>query len=160
MDPFRTNLRRLFAEGDRLNQETDELLDRLERQKRSRMVKKEMPTVIQKVIHKTHASEETRGTDFILSDSTPDRYNDIIMSDGWQLDNFRRNPIALFAHSGSFPIGKWKDVRIEDNALRGELVLAKEGTSPRIDEIRKLVSENILRAVSVGFQPLQSEQRP
>jgi HK97 family phage prohead protease len=112
-----------------------------------------------KVVHKTVVSEETKGLEFILSDATPDRYDDIIMTDGWELANFKKNPIALFAHSGSFPIGKWKNVRIEENALRGTLDLAPEGTSDRIDEIRKLVDSDILRAVSVGFTPIKYEER-
>src|SRR5262245_25706937 len=99
------------------------------------------------------------GLEFILSDATPDRYDDIILTSGWELENFNRNPIALFAHMGSFPIGKWSDVRVEDNALRGTLNLAAEGTSDRIDEIRKLVDADILRAVSVGFTPLAYEER-
>lgn len=112
-----------------------------------------------KVEYKTVASDKTKGLDFVLSDATPDRYDDIILTAGWKLDNFEKNPIALFAHSGSFPIGSWKNVRVEENALRGTLVLAKEGTSARIDEIRQLVDAGILKAVSVGFTPISYEER-
>jgi HK97 family phage prohead protease len=94
-----------------------------------------------------------------LSDATPDRYDDIIMSEGWELDNFKKNPIALFGHSGSFPIGKWKNIKIKDGALHGTLELAPVGTSDRIDEIHKLVDADILRAVSVGFTPLEYKER-
>src|SRR5262249_37675111 len=37
------------------------------------------------------------------------------------------------------------------------LVMAPEGISARIDEIRKLINAGILRAVSVGFHPLDTE---
>jgi len=112
-----------------------------------------------KVEYRTVASDKTKGLDFVLSDATPDRYDDIILTAGWKLENFEKNPIALFAHAGSFPIGSWKNVRVEENALRGTLVLAKEGTSARIDEIRQLVEAGILKAVSVGFTPLSYEER-
>lgn len=112
-----------------------------------------------KVEYRTVASDKTKGLDFVLSDATPDRYDDIILTAGWKLENFVKNPIALFAHAGSFPIGSWKNVRVEENALRGTLVLAKEGTSDRIDEIRKLVDADILKAVSVGFTPISYEER-
>lgn len=112
-----------------------------------------------KVEYKTVASDKTKGLDFVLSDATPDRYDDIILTAGWKLENFQKNPIALFAHAGSFPIGSWKDVRVEENALRGTLMLAKEGTSDRIDEIRQLVDAGILKAVSVGFTPISYEER-
>ena len=51
-------------------------------------------------------------------------------------------------------------MRLEDNALRGQLVLAREGASSRVDEIRELVEAGILRAVSVGFRPLEYAARP
>jgi HK97 family phage prohead protease/HK97 family phage major capsid protein len=108
--------------------------------------------------YKTHA-EKINGLEFVLSDETPDRMDDVIMSDGWDLANFNKNPIALFGHQSSFPIGKWKNVRVVDKQLRGFLELAPEGTSARIDEIRRLVDADILRAVSVGFRPKESKPR-
>jgi HK97 family phage prohead protease len=84
--------------------------------------------------------------------------DDIIMSDGWDLDAFKKNPIALFGHKSDFPIGKWKNLRVENKQLKGHLELAPEGTSPRIDEIRKLIEADILRAVSVGFRPKEHTQ--
>jgi HK97 family phage prohead protease/HK97 family phage major capsid protein len=112
------------------------------------------------LIRKTHAStNKADGLDFVLSDETPDRYGDVIAADGWALDNFKRNPIALFGHNASFPIGSWKDLHVENGALRGHLQLAPAGTSERIDEIRKLVEAGILRAVSVGFLPIESRAK-
>ena len=108
------------------------------------------------IIHKTHASE-VKGMSFVLSDSSVDRMGDIIMANGWKLSNFKRNPIALGFHRNDFIVGRWKDVRVEGTELRGDLELAPEGTSPRIDEIRRLVDAGILRAVSVGFRPLKHE---
>lgn len=110
------------------------------------------------VKHKTH-SEEVHGMNFILSDESVDRMGDVIQSDGWDTEAFKRNPIALFNHMSSFPIGTWANIRVEDKALRGKLQLAPKGTSDRIDEIRKLIDAGILKAVSVGFIDHQSEQR-
>jgi len=111
-----------------------------------------------KVVHKVH-SAESMGMEFVLSDATPDRYGDVIVADGWELRHFKRNPIALFNHNTDFPVGSWSNLRVQDGALRGHLKLAPEGTSPRIDEIRKLVDAGILRAVSVGFVPIESKRR-
>ncbi|WP_338822115.1 phage major capsid protein [Bradyrhizobium septentrionale] len=108
--------------------------------------------------YKTHAGK-LNGVEFVLSDETPDRMDDIILSDGWDLANFKKNPIALFGHRSDFPIGKWKNLRVTDKQLRGELELAPAGTSDRIDEIRRLVEADILRAVSVGFRPIESKPR-
>jgi HK97 family phage major capsid protein/HK97 family phage prohead protease len=106
------------------------------------------------IVHKTHAGK-LDGTEFVLSDETPDRMGDIIESAGWDLKEFKKNPIALFGHKSDFPIGLWRNVGVnKDKELRGHLELAPKGTSPRIDEIRALVDAGILRAVSVGFKPV------
>jgi HK97 family phage prohead protease/HK97 family phage major capsid protein len=112
------------------------------------------------VQHKTHAGKVS-GLEFVLSDETPDRLDDIILSDGWDLSNFKKNPIALFNHKSDFPIGKWHNLHVDADKkqLRGKLELAPVGTSPRIDEIHKLIDAGILKAVSVGFKPIETRPR-
>ena len=107
------------------------------------------------IVHKTVAERD--GLDFVLSDNSVDRYGDIIDAKGWDLKAFKKNPIALFGHSSGFPIGNWANVRIEGEKLIGTLQLAAKGTSARIDELISLVEQGVLRAVSVGFRPLESE---
>jgi HK97 family phage prohead protease len=109
------------------------------------------------LIRKTHTSSADDGDEFIFSDATVDRYGDSIDPNGWDIRNFLRNPIALFGHQGGFPIGTWKNVQVKDGALRGRLVMAAKGTSARIDELRALRDAGILKAVSVGFSPIESE---
>lgn len=108
------------------------------------------------LVRKTIAAKAD-GLDFVLSDETPDRMGEIIAAAGWQLENFKKNPIALFGHRGDFPIGKWTDLHVEKGALRGNLELAPAGTSARIDELRNLIEAGILKAVSVGFRPLEKK---
>jgi HK97 family phage prohead protease/HK97 family phage major capsid protein len=112
---------------------------------------------VKQVVHRTYVSPEGHGLEFVLSDATPDRMGDVIEADGWDLSNFKKNPIALFNHNANFPIGKWVNVRTVNGELRSRLQLAPAGTSDRIDEIRRLVEADILRAVSVGFLPRKSE---
>jgi HK97 family phage major capsid protein/HK97 family phage prohead protease len=116
------------------------------------------------MVHKESASDPGPNLEFVLSDATVDSYGDIVDPNGWELSRFRKNPIALFGHSSAHPIGTWADVRVEAGKLKGRLMFAKEGTSARIDELRRLVEQKILRAVSVGFRPLEAEpldpQRP
>jgi HK97 family phage major capsid protein/HK97 family phage prohead protease len=106
-------------------------------------------------VRKTHADADNKSMEFILSDATPDRYGDIIEPAGWDLKNFNRNPIALFNHNSDFPIGSWEKLKVVDGKLRGHLTMAPAGTSPRIDELRNLIEAGILRAVSVGFRPIE-----
>jgi HK97 family phage prohead protease/HK97 family phage major capsid protein len=107
------------------------------------------------LVYKTHASGS--GMEFVLSDGSVDLMGDVIEPRGWQIESFLANPIALFNHRGDAPIGKWTNIRITDKDLRGNLVLAEKGTSARINEIRKLVEADILRAASVGFRPIRQE---
>jgi HK97 family phage prohead protease len=108
-------------------------------------------------IFRSHSEPVIEGTNFVLSDESVDRMGEIITADGWSLDNFNKNPIALFNHRADFPIGRWSNLSNKDGKLIGKLDLAPAGTSPRIDEIRKLVEHGILRAVSVGFQAKKKE---
>jgi HK97 family phage prohead protease/HK97 family phage major capsid protein len=94
--------------------------------------------------------------EFVMSDATVDRFGDIIEPDGWQLANFRKNPIALFGHDGDFLVGNWHNVRIEDGALIGRLDLLPP-VSERLREIHTAIDAGVLRAVSVGFRPIKRE---
>jgi HK97 family phage major capsid protein/HK97 family phage prohead protease len=108
------------------------------------------------VIHKTTVALAAGDPlTFVLSDATKDRMGDVIDPKGWVLDNFKQNPMALFNHNSGFPIGHWEDVKIQGGRLIGKLKLAARGTSDRIDEIISLVEQGILRAVSVGFAPIE-----
>lgn len=108
------------------------------------------------VIRKAVA-EAGDGKEFVLSDATVDRYGDIVEPAGWMLAWFKKNPIALFGHDSRFPIGNWANVRIEGGRLLARLDLAQRGTSARIDELISLVEQKVLRAVSVGFRPLEAD---
>jgi HK97 family phage major capsid protein/HK97 family phage prohead protease len=94
--------------------------------------------------------------EFVLSDDSVDRMGDIVEQDGWELANFKRNPIALFGHSSNFPIGTWQDVEINGSQLRGRLELMP-AVSERLREIHAAITAGVLRAVSVGFRPIDME---
>lgn len=108
--------------------------------------------------HKTKAAPPP-GNDpleYVMSDGSIDRVGDIIEPKGWNLDSFRKNPIALFNHNPDFPIGTWKDVRVEGGALKGRLVLPPP-ESERQRELQGFVKAGVLRAVSVGFSAEEAE---
>lgn len=112
------------------------------------------------IIRRAHVNDDVdENLDFILSDETVDEFETILSLDGWNLSRFKRNPIALLNHNGNAVLGRWENIRIERDALRARLALAEAGTSPRIDEIRSLVRQGILKAASVGFIPRESRPR-
>lgn len=96
---------------------------------------------------------------FILSNEAVDRAGDVIRVKGWVLDEFQANPVALLSHDHSQVIGVWTEVKVVGKQLLGRLKLAAPGTSELIDTTRKLIEQRILKAVSVGFQPLEANPR-
>tara|TARA_R110000822_G_scaffold155168_1_gene294961 strand:- start:3427 stop:4005 length:579 start_codon:yes stop_codon:yes gene_type:complete len=110
-------------------------------------------------VFKTGHQSSENPMDFVLSDESVDRMGDVIRADGWDLRQFKANPIALFGHSHDQILGVWENVRIEGKKLMGSLRLAKPGTSPLIDTVRSLLEQKILKSVSVGFQPIEATPR-
>lgn len=98
----------------------------------------------------------TRTATFTFSDESVDRSNDRINAAGWVLGDFRRNPIALWQHdSSSLPIGRAKNVRIEGSRLVGSIEFMQADISQFADRVFRAVAGGYLKAVSVGFLPLQ-----
>lgn len=95
--------------------------------------------------------------EFVMSDESVDRVGDVLMASGWQLAEFRKNPVALWGHDARNPIGTWQNVRVQGGRLIGKLVLAQRGTSGWIDTLWSLIEQRVLRAVSVGFSPIKSQ---
>lgn len=95
---------------------------------------------------------------FVASDESTDRMGDVIRVAGWELANYKRNPIILFQHQSSNPVGIATKVWLEGKALMSQIKLAAEGTSPFIDTLRKLLEQGIIKAVSVGFMPTKQPQ--
>ena len=104
-------------------------------------------------IEKAAESSDYAGT-FVLSTNTPDRDGDIILQDGWQLENFQKNPIALWQHDYKAPVGNWENIRLEAGKLLADLKL---GSTRLAQMTKQLIDDGVLRAVSVGFKPLDYE---
>jgi HK97 family phage prohead protease len=112
------------------------------------------------------ANLETRAADidpdetmrFIASTEATDRYGDVVRADGWDLASFRKNPVILFGHSHSAPVGVATRVWVEAKKLMADIKLAAQGTSELVDSVRALVRQRILRAVSVGFLPSEYKE--
>lgn len=111
----------------------------------------------QQIVYKAaNVQKNPDGTyEYIASDETVDRYGDIIRVSGWDLRNYRKNPVVLFAHQKDNPVGTAVKVWIDDKAktLQVRIKMAEPGTSPFIDTLCKLLEQKIVRAVSVGFMP-------
>jgi HK97 family phage prohead protease len=87
-----------------------------------------------------------------------DRGGDLIGKKAWQLDNYKKNPIVLFNHDHSKPIGKMINIEAKDDGLyvKGRISNSKD---PEISRIRDLVEEGILNSMSVGMRVMDEERK-
>lgn len=100
--------------------------------------------------------DDTRRMRFCFSDETIDRMGDVIAVDGWDLTDFNRNPVCLFAHDSSQPpIGKASDVGPEGSRLMGTIEFAPPETYAFADTVYRLLLGGFLNSVSVGFLPTE-----
>ena len=106
-------------------------------------------------------NKEGRSLVIVGSDETKDRDGDIIMVSGWQMENFLKNPVFLYAHNHSgVPIGSATKVIRRKNPARLEFheKFPTEGVYPFADMILSLFQEKVLNASSVGFLPQKWEE--
>ncbi len=81
----------------------------------------------------------------------------VIVPAGVVLDNYRLNPIQLWQHDPMMPVGRNEDIRVEGEAIIARTVFPPAGVSAKADEIRGLVKAGIINAVSIGFDPIETE---
>lgn len=96
----------------------------------------------------------------VMSTGAVNSYGEVVDQSSWRLDRFLRNPVALYQHDTERePIGYWRNVRVEDGELRGELVLSPPGVSADADRIWARYQSKHPVACSVGFYPGRIETR-
>jgi len=97
-------------------------------------------------------ADEERTLTAIASTENPDRDHDVLKADGWDLKNFKNNPVLLWGHqSGELPVGTVTDIKQQGNSLVFKARFPKEGVSQKADEVYGLYKDGILRAFSVRF---------
>jgi hypothetical protein len=107
--------------------------------------------------------------DFIASTGAVDRFDEIIEPSGWQLDNYRRNPVFQNAHQYGdvlFTLGKALITEVRprpgdpgSSCLFQRIQFAVEA-NPIARIAYGLYKGKFLNAVSVGFIPLRWEDNP
>ena len=102
--------------------------------------------------------------DFVASDGTLDRCDEIIVVSGWRLEHYRRNPVFQNAHQYGdiiFTLGKALLTEVREVAGRPALFQRIEfavEANPMARIAYGLYQGKFLNAVSVGFIPLRWEE--
>lgn len=91
---------------------------------------------------------------FIISTSGVDRDGDTINVDGWNLKNFRKNPVVPWAHNyGQPPVARAIGTKVEEKNLVSKAMFTGEDLYPFGHMIGRMYRLKFLNAVSVGFNP-------
>jgi HK97 family phage prohead protease len=96
----------------------------------------------------------------VASTSVMDRQNESVSITGWELKNFKKNPVLLWAHNHDIPaIGTAKNIKIEGVGKKAQLVFEPifHDYTPEAQAIKEMFDERILNSFSVGFKPLDTD---
>ncbi len=85
---------------------------------------------------------------FILSDESVNSYGVITLTEGINIEQFKKNPIMLYMHEQGKVIGKWENIRKIDGKLIADACFDESSEFTR--SIKNQVDNGILRAVSIG----------
>jgi hypothetical protein len=111
------------------------------------------------LLYQPTMSEVTKAKDsdgnmvFIASEESPDRRGDVVLASGWQLKDFRKNPVFMYSHDLRIPpIGNVSNIAVEGTQLIASVVWDEEDEFATA--IRGKYERHIMRGVSVGFRPI------
>lgn len=86
-----------------------------------------------------------------------DRGNDLIPPDAFELEEFKTLPIIFFNHDRNQPVGKATQIQKKEDGLFIKVKMSN-AEHPEVARVRTLVKEGILKAFSVGFDPIEIDQ--
>ena len=112
----------------------------------------------EKLVIKAEYDVETKTA--VASSGALDRHGEIVEQAGWELKNFKKNPVLLWAHDHTIPaIGKAENIRIDGEGKKARLLF--EPVFHEITDfgkaIKKMFDEKILNSFSVGYKPIDVE---
>lgn len=114
-------------------------------------------TMIRKLIAAEIREMGDDEVEVVMSTSALARDGHILIPQGVVLDNYRANPIVLWSHDPDKPVGNAEETAIAGDSISARVRFAPIGISHKADEVRGLTKAGVIRAVSVGFEPLEME---
>lgn len=116
-----------------------------------------------KMVEVTKGDEPAEGEDrqtfhAIVSTGTVDRDGDVVVPSGWDLKDFRQNPVVLFGHNPFHPaVGSFSKIGVtEEPGHEGKVLAGDFSFNPDTQlgkELQALYAAKDMRALSVGFLP-------
>lgn len=95
----------------------------------------------------------------IASSEVEDRQGEVVKQAGWNLSNFKKNPILLWMHDHERPLGKATRVWLDKSGNK-PLLMFKGVISTATEygrAAKQLIDEGVLNSFSVGFRALEMD---
>jgi len=91
---------------------------------------------------------------FAISTGSVDRDEDTINPDGWDLANYRKNPVVLWAHNyDELPVARSLGEWVDDGKLKSNAEFTSRELYPFGFMVREMLKGGFLNTTSVGFKP-------
>lgn len=111
-------------------------------------------------IVKAEVEKTDKGLLAVASSSVVDRHGEVVSVSGWDLKNFKKNPVLLWSHDHTIPaIGVAKTIKVEGTGKTAKLMFSPEfhDITPEAKAIKTMFEQGILNSFSVGFKPIDMD---
>lgn len=112
------------------------------------------------LIVKAQIEEKDGSLIAVASSSVEDRHGEKVLVEGWDLKNFKANPILLWGHDHNEPaIGNAKNIKVDGMGKSAKLVFEPvfHDITEKARAIKLMFERGIINSFSVGFRPLEAE---
>lgn len=95
----------------------------------------------------------------VASTNAIDRHGEVVDNNGWDLKAYKKNPLILWAHDHSIPaIGMSAKTWVEGSGKKAKLMIKPvfHDVTEQAKALKTLVEMGVLKALSVGFKPLET----
>ena len=98
--------------------------------------------------------DDERTVTATITTSAVDRYNEVVLAKGAELENFLKNPVVLWVHnSHEPPIAKALWIKKSRNKIVAKLKFVSKEVSEFAEQIYQMYKSGFLKAFSIGFRP-------
>jgi HK97 family phage prohead protease len=112
-------------------------------------------TVLRKQFISDVEVNDDRSVKFIITTGEADRERDVIDPDGWDVSNYLKNPVVLFAHDyDSLPVARTTSLEQQGDKLIAIAEFASAELNPMAERVFQMLKQGFLRGASVGFRPV------
>lgn len=109
-------------------------------------------------LEKGAVDPDARTVKFTITTGAVDRDNDTIDPKGWDVSEFLKNPVVLWAHDYSqLPVARAIDIVPTGDGLQSTAQFPPKGVYPFADTVFALIESGFLNASSVGFRPIAAD---